>query len=101
MQIPKEQWITSHKVAPRAEVGILVGYDGEHIYKVYVPSRARDKIVRTSNARFDKGGLIMDPSYDNEEQLLRGVQQRNHSNRGEAQNQDRELEDSLQLVPEV
>ena len=75
MQIPKEQWITSHKVAPRAEVGILVGYDGEHIYKVYVPSRARDKIVRLSNMRFNEGGLITDLSYDDEELLLEGVLQ--------------------------
>ena len=101
VQISKERRITSYKVAPRAEVGILVGYDREHIYKVYMPTRARDKIVQSSNVRFDEGRLITDPLY-NEEQLLRGVSQRNHSNKGnEAQNRDRESNDVQQLVLEV
>ena len=36
-----------------------MGYEGAHIYRVYMPSRARDKIVRTSHVHFDKGGFVM------------------------------------------
>ena len=48
----------------RAEVGILVGYEGNYIFKVYVPSRKgapENRVVRSSNVRFDEGGLITKP----------------------------------------
>ena len=50
--------VTLKKLELRAEVRILVGFKGENIYRVYVPSRSRVKIVRSSNVRFNKGGLI-------------------------------------------
>jgi hypothetical protein len=55
--IEKEKRVTSEKLAPRAKVGILVGFKGHYIYRVYIPSKRR--VVRTSHYRFDKGqGLI-------------------------------------------
>lgn len=39
VQIPKEKRVTSAKVTERAEVGILVRYEGTHIFKIYVPTR--------------------------------------------------------------
>jgi hypothetical protein len=55
--IEKEKRITSEKLAPCAEVGILVGFEGHYIYRVYIPSKHR--VVRTSHCRFDEGqGLI-------------------------------------------
>jgi hypothetical protein len=63
--IPKETRVTSRKVDRRAEVGILVGYEGEHIYRVWIPSsRGQGRIVRSSNVRFDENGLISNPSVD-------------------------------------
>jgi hypothetical protein len=54
--IQKEQRVTSRKLAPRAKIGILVGFEGNKIYRVYVPGR-RD-IVRTSHVTFDESGMI-------------------------------------------
>jgi hypothetical protein len=54
VQIPVQDRVLSEKTVPRAEVGIPVGYEGEHIYRVYVPTRRGDKIVRSSNCRFDR-----------------------------------------------
>jgi hypothetical protein len=62
--IEKERRVTSRKLAPRADVGILVGFEGNSIYRVYMPSRARDKIIRTSHARFDEGGFITEPDFE-------------------------------------
>lgn len=62
--IEKERRVTSRKLAARAEVGILVGYEGTHIYQVYMPSRARDKIVRTSHVRFDEGDFVTAPDFE-------------------------------------
>jgi hypothetical protein len=62
--IEKERRVQSRKLAARAEVGILVGYEGAHIYRVYMPSRARDKIVRTSHVRFDEGGFVTAPDFE-------------------------------------
>lgn len=60
--IPQELRQRSHKLEPRAEIGILVGYEGEHIYRVWIPGKKgfAGRIVRTSNARFDENGLITD-----------------------------------------
>jgi hypothetical protein len=55
--IEKEKRVASEKLAPRAEVGILVGFEEHHIYRVYIPLKRR--VVRTSHCRFGKGqGLI-------------------------------------------
>ena len=55
--IEKEKRVTLEKLAPRAKVGILVGFKGHYIYYVYIPSKY--KVVYTSHYRFDKGqGLI-------------------------------------------
>jgi hypothetical protein len=57
--IEKEKHITLEKLAPRAEVGILVGFKGHYIYRVYIPSKRR--VVRTSHCRFGEGqGLIIE-----------------------------------------
>jgi hypothetical protein len=63
--IQKERRVQSQKLASRAEVGILVGYEGHNIFRVYVPSRAGEKIIRTSHAQFDEGsGFITEPTFD-------------------------------------
>jgi hypothetical protein len=55
--IEKEKRVASEKLAPYTEVGILVGFKGHYIYRVYIPSKRR--VVYTSHYRFDKGqGLI-------------------------------------------
>jgi hypothetical protein len=55
--IEKEKRITLEKLAPCAEVSILVGFKGHYIYRVYIPLKHR--VVRTSYCRFDEGqGLI-------------------------------------------
>jgi hypothetical protein len=60
--IPQELRQRSYKLEPRAEIGILVGYEGKHIYRVWIPGKKgfAGRIVRTSNARFDENGLITD-----------------------------------------
>jgi hypothetical protein len=41
------------------EVGILIGFKGHYIYRVYIPLKRR--VVRTSHYRFNKGqGLIIE-----------------------------------------
>ena len=63
--IPPEDRKRSRKLDARAEIGILVGYKGEHIYRVWIPgSSGQGRIVRTSHVRFDEGGLITDPADD-------------------------------------
>jgi hypothetical protein len=55
--IEKEKRIILEKLAPRTKVGILVGFKGHYIYRVYIPSKHR--VVHTSHYCFDKGqGLI-------------------------------------------
>jgi hypothetical protein len=57
--IEKEKRAALEKLAPCAEVGILVGFKGHHIYRVYIPLKYR--VVLTSHYRFDKGqGLIIE-----------------------------------------
>ena len=46
VQIPVERRILSSKLDNRAEVGILVGQEGNHIFRVYIPSRR--KVIRSS-----------------------------------------------------
>ena len=64
VEIPKGARVIRDKTAIRAEVGILVRYEGQHIFKVYVLTRGRgedNKIVRSLNVRFNKAGLITKP----------------------------------------
>jgi hypothetical protein len=74
VEIPKGNRVVGDKTAIRAEVGILVGYEGQHIFKVYVPTRGGgedNKIVRSSNVRFDEAGLITKPlPYEEDESDL-------------------------------
>ena len=59
MYILEERRTKGNKLEKRAELEILVGYEGTYIYRVYVPTRKKKKIVKTSNFRFDeKKGLI-------------------------------------------
>ena len=61
MYIPEKRKTKKNKFEKRVELGILVRYEGTHIYRIYVPTRRGEKIVRTSNVRFDeKKGLIID-----------------------------------------
>ena len=39
VQIPKIRRIIAEKVKPRVEMGILVNYKGNRIYRIYIPSR--------------------------------------------------------------
>ncbi len=64
MLIEKECHVQSQKLVPRAKVGILVRYKGASIYQVYMPLRARDKIICSSHVRFNKGGLIIEPDFE-------------------------------------
>ena len=59
MYISEKRKTKGNKLEKRAELNILVKYESTHIYRVYVPTRRRGKIVKTSNVRFDeKKGLI-------------------------------------------
>src|SRR5258708_26876843 len=53
MNIPKERRVKSAKLAPHAEEGFLVGFEGSKIYRVYLPGRVQ-KIVRSSHCVFDE-----------------------------------------------
>lgn len=55
VQIPKERRTKSDKLGIRAVEGTLVGFEGDHIYRVYILGRRG--IVRTSTARFDESEL--------------------------------------------
>jgi hypothetical protein len=44
-------------------VGILIRYKGTYIYQVYMPLRAKDKIMRTFHVRFDKGRFVIVPDF--------------------------------------
>jgi hypothetical protein len=102
VQIPKERHVISQKVTGHAKVGILVGYKGSHIFRVYVPSRRRpveSKIVRSSNVRFDEEGLITKPFPKEDEEADIQIPVKN---RGEAANQDRQDSDLIhQRVPNM
>jgi len=61
--IEEDRRVTLEKTKPRAEIGILIGYDGYNIWRVYILNRpglptAKNKIVSSSHVRFDKGGLV-------------------------------------------
>ena len=59
--ISEERKTKGNKLEKRAELKIFVRYEGIYIYRVYVLIRREEKIVRTSNVRFDeRKGLITD-----------------------------------------
>ena len=62
--IPKEDRVQARKVAPRAFIGYLVGYEGDngHIYKVWLPDER--KIVRSRDVTFSKGEALEDNPDD-------------------------------------
>ena len=45
--IPRKQ-----KLAPRAHIGYLVGYDSTNIYRIWMPSKK--KIIRTKDVTFNE-----------------------------------------------
>jgi hypothetical protein len=63
MLIKKEYQVISRKLVAWAKVGILVGYNRAYIYQVYMPLRARDKIVHISHVYFNKGGFVIEPDF--------------------------------------
>ena len=50
---PKERRVKSAKLAPHAEEGYLVRFEGSKIYRVYLPRRAQ-KIIQTLHCVFDE-----------------------------------------------
>ena len=61
MYILEERKTKRNKLEKRVELKIFVRYEDIYIYRIYVPTRRGEKIVRTSNVRFDeKKGLIID-----------------------------------------
>ena len=52
----------------QAKVGILIGYKGNYIFKVYISLRkgpAKNRIIQSLNIRFNKKGLITKPLSEN------------------------------------
>uniref|UniRef100_A0A1E1L9Q9 GAG-pre-integrase domain-containing protein n=1 Tax=Rhynchosporium agropyri TaxID=914238 RepID=A0A1E1L9Q9_9HELO len=81
---PIRKRVQSHKVAPRAEKGILVGFEGHNIYRYLV----NGKVVRTSHLRFNEDGLVTEP---HEEDAIIVPQTRGESIDNLSQNQDAEV----------
>ena len=42
----------------------MVGYEGKHIYRIYIPSRKT--VIRSSNVRFDENSSLSAPSIEEE-----------------------------------
>ena len=59
VQIPPEKRTTSRKLDTRADIRILVRYEGDHIYRIYIPYSK--KVKRSLNVRFNEDGYITDP----------------------------------------
>ncbi|POS82933.1 hypothetical protein EPUL_005300 [Erysiphe pulchra] len=62
VHIPVEKRITSQKLEPCAELGILVGYDESHIVRTYIPSLRT--VIRSSDVSFDEDSIIISPEED-------------------------------------
>ncbi len=58
VHLQKGHRVQSQKLTDRTKTGILVGFKGNHIYRVYVPSCPGDKIIWTSTVDFDEDGFI-------------------------------------------
>jgi hypothetical protein len=78
VQIPKERRIQSDKTGERAEKGILLGFEGNHIYRVWIGGRTRS-LVRSANVNFNEGGFlseVIDDTVENaiiDTSIVRGV----------------------------
>ena len=59
VQIPPEKRTTSRKLDARADIEILVRYEGDYIYCIYIPYSK--KVKRSLNVRFNEDGYIIDP----------------------------------------
>lgn len=64
VRIPVEKRVLSQKLDKRAEIGILVGYEGQHIYRIFIPSRRR--VIRSSTVRFDENSSLTSTPPDEE-----------------------------------
>ena len=65
--IPEKRRTKGNKLEKRAEIGILVRYKDTYIYRIYILSRKGDKIVRSSNVRFDeRKGLVTEGEREKE-----------------------------------
>ena len=65
-----------------AKVGILIGYKGSHIFKVYIPSKkgpAENRIIQSLNIRFNKRGLITKPLLKDNTDILIPAKNRGES----------------------
>ena len=52
----------------RAKIRILISYKGSHIFKVYILLKkgpVKNRIIQSSNIRFNKRGLITKPLSEN------------------------------------
>jgi hypothetical protein len=56
--IKKKQQVKSNKIASRAEISILVGYESHNIWRVYLPRRYKTKVICSSHIRFDEKDII-------------------------------------------
>ena len=67
MYILEERKTKGNKLEKRVELEILVKYENIYIYKIYVLTRREEKIVKTSNVRFnERKGLITDGEEEKE-----------------------------------
>lgn len=61
--ILKKDRVTSEKLAPKAQVEILIRYEGNSIYRVYIllkSKKGKGKVICTLYYRFDKSSIIID-----------------------------------------
>jgi hypothetical protein len=90
VNIPKERRVKSAKLAPHAEEGYLVGFEGSKIYRVYLPGRTQ-KIVRTSHCVFDESEPLEtpeDPENPENQETLESHIPRTTSDKGSAAYKD-------------
>ena len=55
VHIPKDMRVQSQKLAERAEKGLLVGYEGNSIYRIWLPHKRR--VQRSSSVKFLEDSL--------------------------------------------
>ncbi|KAI1000346.1 hypothetical protein K3495_g7849 [Podosphaera aphanis] len=79
--IPEEKRVRSKKLDPRAKLGILVGYEGENIYKIWVPSIEGNKPIRSSNVRFDKSTHSVSYNQSRGDRYVSGNEENSKSHR--------------------
>ena len=92
VQIPVERRVKSYKGEPCSEIRFLVRYEGSKIYRVYIPSRPREKIIRSSNCRFDKG------IFQEESELVITSESQQPQNQGETITENETTRDSEAIL---